>query len=123
MARFRSLGIAGIIKKPVPLTMLYCWLRLGDKDELNAAISVQISSDFGLLDFLFGLKTWIGTSDNGVFQHIRPEVIGHFLDYNQIKLRLQKMLADQYPPMKERVSQVVGMIEDWDADDGTSVDL
>ena len=115
LLRFNEMGIAGIIKKPVPLAMLYCWQQLGDKNELSAAINAEISSDFGLLQFLDALKTWIATSNKGVYQHIRPEVVGHFLDYAVVRERLKKFSDDPYPPLKEKVSGILKMIEDREA--------
>ena len=111
LVRFRRLGIVGILQKPRPLTMLFCWKQLGSAEELEALIEAETADDGTFLDFLDAMRTWVGASGKGLYKPLRRENVLFFLDADVAKARLFQ-LAHGRGPIGERASDLVSNWED-----------
>lgn len=93
--RFRQMGLAAIFKKPQPLEILFCWLQLGDRQELRDLISGVTIGDEPFLDALEAMRTPRVSSSVGAHRVILEEYVGAFMQPYYAHERLKKLASDQ----------------------------
>lgn len=106
--RFRKTGMARIFKMPDPLQILYCWSQLGDKEEVNLLISDAVKDDEVFLDFIYAARSQINSSNKGIYNVVKEQYIGSFMDSSSAKTRLYS-LTKQSDESGERARQLLEM--------------
>ena len=94
VARFKLLE-SGIFEKPEPLQILFCWLQLGDSDEVRSFIAEATKSDEGFLNGLDALRGWSDSSVRGVYFPLYKQFVAHFMDDEMALMRLKKLAGTE----------------------------
>lgn len=92
IARFHGMEITGILASPEPLQILYCWLQLGNADEVRQLLQQHSVSDSGFLDILGAMRIWVASTKDGTTARLQPDIVREFLDVEAVQLRLQKIV-------------------------------
>lgn len=101
-----------ILSRPSPLTLLYCWLQLGDADLLRRTIAAFTDSDEGLLAFLEGVRTWVSSSDRGLFRSLQSINVRNFLDLQETDDRVRALSISS---LDESVKgHALALLDVWD---------
>jgi hypothetical protein len=88
--RFKSIGLPTLFKKPEPLEILYCWLQLGNPDELRQVMTAAIERNEVFIGALHAMQSWSSGSD-GVHHPLYRQTVAHFMDADAAKLRLEQL--------------------------------
>ncbi len=90
--RFKHEGLPKIARMPEPLAVLYCWLQLGNGDELKELIERDVQDDTVFLDVMDAMRGWLSGSE-GVRRPLYERYLKSFMDSVVAKLRLEKLAA------------------------------
>ena len=103
-----------IYEMPSPLDILFCWLQLGDKEEVRAYVAASINSDKGVVSFAEAMRGWSNSSNVGVQHPIPMQYVEFFTDAAQIKLRIQEIANGTAD--KDLSSRAKAVLADWSED-------
>lgn len=115
LVRFREMKLQRILKKPKPLEILFCWKQLGDATDLDHEIATSISSDHIFLELLDTLRTWVGSSEHGLYRPLRNDVLKHFLEPGPAKSRLETLANDANADSDTRI-RAAAILQVWESD-------
>lgn len=94
LARFRSMNLISIFEEPEPLHILYCWEMFGDSNELRSAIDRAAKDDVIFIKALQAMRTWVISSDKGLYASLEERVVASFMDDKATKERLRRIGGD-----------------------------
>ncbi len=114
ISRFRDMGPEEIFRQPEPLVILMCWRMFGDQDEFLAFMEEATGHDEGFLDALGAMRSWVSSSEKGVYYPLSKPVIAQFLDADKAKTRLQRLASkgDDVSGLHQRASELLNQFED-----------
>ena len=112
--RFQNMAPQQIYEMPSPLDILFCWLQLGDKEEVRAYVAASINSDKGVVSFAEAMRGWSNSSNVGVQHPIPMQYVEFFTDAAQIKLRIQEIANGTAD--KDLSSRAKAVLADWSED-------
>ncbi|HEV2560545.1 MAG TPA: P-loop NTPase fold protein [Rhizomicrobium sp.] len=103
--RFRELGLDGISKLPEPLQVLFCWVQLGNEAaELQNLIAAQTKDNAMFVLVLGAMRSWVSSSDKGIYSPLDPDIVSHFMDVRVVNARLRELAAQNDAPELKRAA-------------------
>jgi hypothetical protein len=89
--RFESFGMRKIFALPNPTDVLFCWVQLGDADDVRRRFSEATVKDAKFLRALGALRGWANSSDRGVHHPLYEQYVRVFIDPDEVLERLQQL--------------------------------
>jgi hypothetical protein len=87
--RFEKLGMRKIFSLPAPLDVLFCWVQLGDADEVKLRFAEATKTDTKLVRALNALCGWSNSSNRGIYHPLAEEYIAYFADPAVVRGKLE----------------------------------
>jgi hypothetical protein len=114
LKRFRHMGLDAIFALPEPAQVLFCWDQLGgSSNELRKLLAEETRHDDGkFIRALGAMRSWVSSSDKGVYHALQPEILVHFFDLDEVLRRLTKISQSADPDLKTRASELLGVIDE-----------
>jgi hypothetical protein len=112
IARFRNLGIGGIVNSIEPLGTLFCWVQLGSEDEVRRAVAEYAVDDGGFISVVRAMRSWLSSSSTGVSYPVRPEYLETFMDVEVAQIRLRK-ISESKELDADLVEEAKALLGDW----------
>ena len=111
--RFRELKLEGILQTPHPIEILFCWKQFGSESEFNVEISKSTKDDLIFVSFLDNLRTWVSSSDKGLYKPLRADVVSLFIDSDASFIRLKRISEGHTTDftVKERAYEIYTAID------------
>jgi hypothetical protein len=111
-SRFERVGMRAIFEMPAPLDVLFCWVQLGDADDVRARFSEATKTETKLLKALGALSGWSNSSDRGVYHPLHEEYVTHFAEPGEVRERLEAIATKsrQLAPLR---AKAVELLELW----------
>lgn len=112
--RFRALGAEAIFQTPEPITILFCWLQLGDKAEVREFVANAIQGDEMFLEALSAIRGRRISSDEGLSYPLYRHYVDYFTDADIAKERLDSLARPDAPDpaLRERAENLLKAWED-----------
>jgi hypothetical protein len=114
LQRIYAMDMREILDKPRPMTLLYCWLQLGDADRLHAQIKVFTESDEGIVAFLEGLRSWANSSSRGLYHSLQSINVQYFLDVEPTANRVRMISTSAADEALKKRALTLLDVWDWD---------
>ena len=113
--RFKRSGPMDIFQRPSPLDILFCWLQLGDPEDVRAFVQSAVERDDNqFVSALNAMRGW-SSSSQGIRHPLRRQYVEQFLDANAAKSRLEKIAnADDISSSLKLLAEEV--LRDWTDD-------
>lgn len=108
--RLKLIGFDAIFQKPAPLSILFCWLQMGNAEELRTRLATYTSSTRGLLNAVGAIRSWQTSSSTGLSHPIRKQYVAYFLDADAVHERLVKLSMSKSGVMRLRAQK---LLSDW----------
>ncbi|NOJ39819.1 P-loop NTPase fold protein [Bradyrhizobium australiense] len=89
--RFESLGMRKIFALPSPTDVLFCWVQLGDADDVRRRFSEATIKDGRFLWALEALRGWANSSDRGVHYPLYEQYVRVLTDPDKVLERLKQL--------------------------------
>ena len=59
------------------------------------------------------MRSWVASSDKGVYQGLQPEILTYFFDLNMVLERLRKIASrEDTPELKVGAKELLGVVEE-----------
>jgi len=113
IARFRKIGIEKIVDMSSPLDVLFCWVQLGDKTDVQKAIDLAIQDDEVFLKVLNVMRNRSISSDKGVSYPFRKDYLVSFMDADVAKQKLERLSKadDVESYLQKKAAQ---LLQEWE---------
>lgn len=94
ITRFRLMRGPAIFRQPEPLVILHCWRLYGNRSELQNVLNEAMFDDFGFVEGLNAMRSWVHSSEKGLYYPLSRSVIADFIDPDKAKERLEQIRRD-----------------------------
>lgn len=98
LRRYRETPRARLLDSPDLLNLLYAWKQGSGTDEARNWVTTQIATDEGLLAFLSHVRSWVASSDRGIYYPLKRASLEPFLDYDEAGQRVNAIAISQDAP-------------------------
>lgn len=118
LRRYRAASLLELSNTPDFLSLLYAWQQASGNDEVKAWVEREIATDQGLLTFLSRVRSWVASSDRGVYYPLRYRDLKTFLDLDVATKRLTDIASNEMSSDAERktASELLVAINDGATD-------
>ena len=111
MKRFRAMTLDEIYSKPSPLEILFCWVQLGDAEEIRSVIAEATKEDEVFLNTLSALRGWSLSSIEGVKHPLSETYVESFMSAEKVRGRLLVLKGN--PRFSDAAEE---MLREWSKD-------
>jgi hypothetical protein len=111
--RFEMVGMRSIFALPAPLDALFCWVQLGNADDVRAKFAEATKTETKLLKALGALCGWSNSSDRGVYHPLVEEYVTYFADPSEVRKKLEAIATKnrQLAPLHARAMELLELWE------------
>lgn len=110
IARYRDLGVKGVLALPESISALWGWYQAGDQEFVRSAVANFTKSDRGLLTFLAHFTGIATSSEDGERKVISRSSLDRIVDFDAVVTRLEQ-LAGKKSPNAQRATQLLGYMK------------
>ncbi|MFT4167184.1 MAG: P-loop NTPase fold protein [Microlunatus sp.] len=111
--RYRGMSADDVFGSPNPISLLFAWRQAGDEQGPRQLVEASIVSDAGLVETLKHLTGVITSSDRGRFNVLRRDDLAPFMDYENVKQRVDGLRKDTN--LGTQATQLAVAFKDGDA--------
>jgi hypothetical protein len=115
LVRFRDMGLDTIFALPEPAQVLFCWDQLGDSSrELIRLLAEKTKDDDEMFIRALGaMRSWVVSSDKGIYHALQPEIVSHFFDVGAVLARLRNIATqDNLPELKNDAMKMLAVLDE-----------
>jgi hypothetical protein len=100
VGRFEALEMKTIFALPSPMDVLFCWVQLGNSEDVKARFQEATKTHTDFLTALNAMRGWSNSSDKGVYHPLPAAYVAQFTDPQAAHDRLNFLASRGKPKHK-----------------------